>query len=89
MRSRSSVSISIAPGLAEHGGYPYLQLHLIERKFSWSHINQVACALRFFYGITLGQKEAFEPIVSGKKPGRTFGVMWVVITSAGRPRETP
>jgi integrase/recombinase XerD len=44
------------------------QLHLIERKFSWSHINQVACALRFFYGITLGQKEAFERIVSGKEP---------------------
>jgi Phage integrase, N-terminal SAM-like domain len=25
------------------------QLHLIEQKRSWSHINQVACALRFFY----------------------------------------
>jgi hypothetical protein len=24
--------------------------------------------LRFFYGITLGQKETFERIVSGKKP---------------------
>jgi integrase/recombinase XerD len=44
------------------------QLHLIERKFSWSHINQVACALRFFYGITLGQKETFERIVSGREP---------------------
>ena len=44
------------------------QLHLIEQKFSWSHINQVACALRFFYGITLGQKEAFERIISGKEP---------------------
>jgi site-specific recombinase XerD len=44
------------------------QLHLIERKYSWTHINQVACALRFFYGITLGQKEAFERIVAGKAP---------------------
>ena len=44
------------------------QLHLVERKYSWTHINQVACALRFFYGITLGQKEAFERIVSGKEP---------------------
>jgi integrase/recombinase XerD len=44
------------------------QLHLIGQKYSWSHINQVACALRFFYGITLGQKEAFERIVSGKDP---------------------
>jgi integrase/recombinase XerD len=44
------------------------QLHLVAQKFSWSHINQVACALRFFYGITLGQKEAVERIISGKEP---------------------
>ena len=44
------------------------QLHLVEQKYSWSHVNQVACALRFFYGITLGQKEAFERIVSGREP---------------------
>ena len=44
------------------------QLHLVDRKYSWSHINQVACALRFFYGITLCQKEAFERIVAGKEP---------------------
>ncbi len=44
------------------------QLHLVDQKYSWAHINQVACALRFFYGITLGQKEAFERIVLGKEP---------------------
>jgi integrase/recombinase XerD len=44
------------------------QLNLIDQKYSWSHINQVACALRFFYGITLGQKEAFERIVAGREP---------------------
>lgn len=44
------------------------QLHLVDQKYSWPHINQVACALRFFYGITLGQKEAFERIVAGKEP---------------------
>jgi integrase/recombinase XerD len=44
------------------------QLHLIDQKYSWTHINQVACALRFFYGITLGQKQAFERIVLGKEP---------------------
>jgi len=44
------------------------QLHLINKKYSWSHINQVACALRFFYGITLGQKEAIERIVAGREP---------------------
>jgi hypothetical protein len=26
------------------------QLHLIAQQRSWSHINQVVCALRFFYG---------------------------------------
>ena len=44
------------------------QLHLIRQKRSWSHVNQVACALRFLYGITLGQTEAFERIVGGYKP---------------------
>src|SRR3954447_19397813 len=43
------------------------QLHLISQKRSWSHINQVACALRFFYGVTLGQKEAVARIVSGRE----------------------
>ena len=37
---------------------------------SWSHINQVACALRFFYGVTLGHTEAFERIVGGQKPDK-------------------
>jgi integrase/recombinase XerD len=46
------------------------QLHLINQKRSWSHINQVACALRFFYGVTPGQTEAFERIVGGQKPDK-------------------
>ena len=44
------------------------QLHLIAKKRSWSHINQTACALRFFYGVTLGRQEAFERIVNGREP---------------------
>ena len=44
------------------------QLHLIAQKRSWSHINQTACALRFFYGVTLGRQEAFERIVTGREP---------------------
>jgi len=46
------------------------QLHLVAQKYSWSHINQIACALRFFYGITLGNKEAFERIVNGREPDK-------------------
>ena len=44
------------------------QLHLIAQKRSWAHINQTACALRFFYGVTLGRQEAFERIVNGREP---------------------
>lgn len=44
------------------------QLHLVDRKLSWSHINQVGCALRFFYGVTLERAEAFDNIVAGKAP---------------------
>jgi integrase/recombinase XerD len=43
-------------------------LHLIERSIPWTHIDQVPCALRLFYGITLGHKEALERIVTGKDP---------------------
>ena len=34
------------------------QLHLNGKKRSWSHINQAACALQFFYGVTMGQQDA-------------------------------
>jgi hypothetical protein len=42
----------------------------LPQKRSWSNINQVACALRFFYGVTLGQTEPFERIVGGQKPDK-------------------
>ena len=29
------------------------QIHLVGLRLSWSHINQVSCALRFFFGVTL------------------------------------
>jgi integrase/recombinase XerD len=35
------------------------QLHLAGLGWSWSHMNQVSCALRFFFGVTLGRPEAF------------------------------
>jgi integrase/recombinase XerD len=44
------------------------QLHLIGLKRSWTHINQVTCALRFFYAVTLGRKEAIENIISAREP---------------------
>ena len=44
------------------------QLHLIGLKRSWAHVNQVTCALRFFYAVTLGRKEAVERIISAREP---------------------
>ena len=31
------------------------QVHLISKGVAWATLNQIVCALRFFYGITLGQ----------------------------------
>ena len=47
---------------------PAYQIHLAGLGMSWSHINQVSCALRFFFGATLGRQEAFDRIVSAKEP---------------------
>ena len=44
------------------------QLHLLERKASWSQFNQAVCALRFLYGTTLGRREQVPLIPFGKRP---------------------
>jgi site-specific recombinase XerD len=44
------------------------QLHLLERKVSWSSFNQAVCALRFLYGTTLGRPEQLPFIPYGKRP---------------------
>ena len=44
------------------------QLHLLERKVSWSQFNQTVCALRFFYAVTLGHSAPLPHIPYGKIP---------------------
>jgi site-specific recombinase XerD len=44
------------------------QLHLLERRVSWSQFNQTVCALRFCYGVTLGRPEQVPYIPYGKRP---------------------
>jgi site-specific recombinase XerD len=44
------------------------QLHLLERRVSWSSFNQAVCALRFLYGTTLGRAEQLPFIPFGKRP---------------------
>jgi site-specific recombinase XerD len=46
------------------------QLHLLEKKVSWSTFNQSVCALRFFYGTTLGRQDYVQRLPFGKKPKR-------------------
>jgi len=44
------------------------QLHLLDRRVSWSTFNQAVCALRRLYGMTLGRPEALPMIPYGKRP---------------------
>jgi len=44
------------------------QLHLIHRKVSWSCFNQIVCALRFFYRVTLNRPDVVAEVPYGKKP---------------------
>ena len=51
------------------------QLHLVADKLSWAHINQTTCALRFFFGVTLGRKESLERIVFGREPEKLPAIL--------------
>jgi site-specific recombinase XerD len=44
------------------------QLHLLEKRVSWSHFNQAVCALRLLYRLTLHQPDLVTMIPYGKKP---------------------
>ncbi|ENN85451.1 Mobile element protein [Rhizobium freirei PRF 81] len=50
------------------------QVHLVSTGISWASQNQIVCALRFFYGITLGQNDVPERIPHARKP-RTLPVV--------------
>jgi site-specific recombinase XerD len=52
------------------------QIHVVEEKrASWSWFNQAVCALRFFYGVTLGKDWALERIPHGKKEKKLPAVL--------------
>lgn len=44
------------------------QVHLVSGGISWPALNQIVCALRFFYGITLGQATVPERIPYAREP---------------------
>ncbi|BBD36268.1 integrase [Aminobacter sp. Y103A] len=50
------------------------QVHLVSTGISWPALNQTVCALRFFYGVTLGHAEIPERIAYARAP-RTLPVV--------------
>jgi integrase len=44
------------------------QVHLVAAGISWPALNQTVCALRFFYGVTLGHAELPERIPYAREP---------------------
>src|SRR4029077_5409033 len=44
------------------------QVHLVSTGISWPALNQTVCALRFFYGVTLGHGEIPERIPYAREP---------------------
>ena len=44
------------------------QVHLVSTGISWASLNQIVSALRFFYGVTLGQAEVPERIAYAREP---------------------
>ncbi|PDT43830.1 integrase [Sinorhizobium fredii] len=51
------------------------QVHLVSAGISWPALNQTVCALRFFYGVTLGHAEIPERIAYARTPGRLPAVL--------------
>lgn len=50
------------------------QVHLVAKGVSWGSLNQIVCALRFFYGVTLGEETIPERIPYARTP-RTLPVI--------------
>src|ERR1700723_2593539 len=44
------------------------QVHLVSTGISWAGLNQIVCALRFFYGVTLDEADVPERIPYAREP---------------------
>ena len=49
------------------------QVHLVATGISWPALNQIVCALRFFYGVTLGHDTIPERIAYAREPQQAAG----------------
>jgi integrase/recombinase XerD len=59
-------------GLEEVHAY---QVHLASKGVAWATLNQIVCALRFLYGVTLIQNEVTERIPYAKRPRTLLEVL--------------
>jgi integrase/recombinase XerD len=46
------------------------QVHLTSQGIAWASLNQIVCALRFFYEVTLGRGEIVAVIAYARTPRR-------------------
>jgi len=51
------------------------QVHLASTGISWASLNQIVCALRFFYGVTLGCETIPERIAYARQPRKLPAVL--------------
>jgi integrase/recombinase XerD len=57
-----------SPGRLELEDVRAFQVHLVSTGISWPALNQIVCALRFFYGVTLGEALIPERIPYAREP---------------------
>jgi integrase/recombinase XerD len=51
------------------------QVHLVSQGISWPAMNQIVCALRFFFGVTLDRAEIPERIVYARTPRKLPSIL--------------
>jgi integrase/recombinase XerD len=51
------------------------QVHLVSSGLSWPALNQTVCALRFFFGVTLGHAEIPERIAYARTPAKLPAIL--------------
>ena len=62
------------------------QVHLVASGISWPALNQIVCAPRFFYGVTLGQDTVPERIAYAREPSLPPGADGSDITTEAPKR---
>ncbi|MGK7865396.1 tyrosine-type recombinase/integrase [Falsiroseomonas sp. E2-1-a4] len=59
-----------SPELLDLDDVRAFQVHLVSQGIAWSSLNQTVAALRFFFGVTLGNQDIPERIAYAREPRR-------------------